>query len=122
MSDENKQELIWLLQRDVKQEQNFYEQYCKECIKDLIRLEIESVFSGKRGTKIFVKIFGQIIKENYFNDFCSQLIMDKIIYHNRFDAGKIIGQLSGENCTYLFVYIVYTIQFIDLDLIGNILI
>ncbi len=106
LSDENKQELIWLLQRDVKQEQNFYEQYCKECIKDLIRLEIESVFSGKREQKDFVKIFGQIIKENYFNDFCSQLIMDKIIYHNRFDAGKIIGQLSGENCTYLFVYIV----------------
>ena len=84
LSDENKQELIWLLQRDVKQEQNFYEQYCKECIKDLIRLEIESVFSGKREQKDFVKIFGQIIKEKYFNDFCSQLIMDKIIYHNSF--------------------------------------
>lgn len=30
----------------------------------------------------------------------------KIIYYNRFDAGEIIGQLSGKNCTYIFSYIV----------------
>ena len=58
LSDENKQELIWLLQRDVKQEQNFYEQYCKECIKTGIRYDAkklgyrECIFREK-GTKRF---------------------------------------------------------------------
>lgn len=106
LSNEKKQELIRLLQRDINHEQDFYEQYCKECINDLIRVEIDCIFSGKREQKDFVKIFGQIIKDKHFNDFCSQIIRDKIIYYNRFDAGEIIGQLSEKNCTYLFSYIV----------------
>ncbi len=48
MSDENKRELIRLLQRDVNQKQDFYEQYCKECNPDdLISAEIDCVFLGK---------------------------------------------------------------------------
>ncbi len=101
LSDEKKQELIYRLQSDINQEQ-----YCKECIKDLIRVEIDCIFSGNREQKDFVKIFGQIIKDESFNDFCSQIIRDKIIYYNRVDAGEIIGQLSEKNCTYLFSYIV----------------
>lgn len=101
LSDEKKQELIYRLQSDINQEQ-----YCKECIKDLIRVEIDCIFSGNREQKDFVKIFGEIIKDESFNDFCSQIIRDKIIYYNRVDAGEIIGQLSEKNCTYLFSYIV----------------
>ena len=70
------------------------------------RVEFDCIFSEKRKQKDFVKIFGQIIKDKHFNDICSQIIRDKIIYYNRFDAGEIIGQLSGKNCTYLFSYIV----------------
>lgn len=73
LSDEKKQELIYRLQSDINQEQ-----YCKECIKDLIRVEIDCIFSGNREQKDFVKIFGQIIKDESFNDFCSQIIRDKI--------------------------------------------
>lgn len=80
LSNEKKQELIRFLQRDINQEQDFYEQYCKECITDLIRVEIDCIFSEKREQKDFVKIFGQIIKDKHFNDFCSQIIRDKIIY------------------------------------------
>lgn len=106
LSDKKKQELIRLLQRGLNQEQDFYEQYCKQCINDLIRVEFDCIFSEKRKQKDFVKIFGQIIKDKHFNDICSQIIRDKIINYNRFDAGEIIGQLSGKNCTYLFSYIV----------------
>lgn len=81
LSNEKKQELIRFLQRDINQEQDFYEQYCKECITDLIRVEIDCIFSEKREQKDFVKIFGQIIKDKHFNDFCSQIIRDKIIYY-----------------------------------------
>lgn len=104
--DEKKQELICLLQGDVNQKQDFYEHYCNECISALIKVEIDSIFAGKREQKDFIKIFGQIIKEEHINDFCSQIIRDKIICYNRFDAGEIIGQLSEKNCTYLFSYIV----------------
>ena len=69
-------------------------------------MEFDCIFSEKRKQKDFVKIFGQIIKDKYFNDICAQIMRDKIIYYNRFDAGEIIGQLSGKNCTYIFSYIV----------------
>ena len=106
LSDKKKQELICLLQRGLNQKQDFYEQYCKQCINDLIRVEFDYIFLGKREQKDFIKIFGQIIKDKHFNDFCTQIIGDKIISYNRFDAGEIISQLSEKNCTYLFSYIV----------------
>ena len=106
LSDKKKQELIRLLQRGLNQGQDFYEQYYKQCINDLIRVEFDCIFSEKRKQKDFVKIFGQIIKDKYFNDICAQIMRDKLIYYNRFDAGEIIGQLSGKNCTYIFSYIV----------------
>lgn len=106
LSDKKKQELIRLLQRGLNQGQDFYEQYYKQCINDLIRVEFDCIFSEKRKQKDFVKIFGQIIKDKYFNDICAQIMRDKVIYYNRFDAGEIIGQLSGKNCTYIFSYIV----------------
>lgn len=106
LSDKKKQELIRLLQRGLNQGQDFYEQYYKQCINDLIRVEFDCIFSEKRKQKDFVKIFGQIIKDKYFNDICAQIMRDKIIYYNRFDVGEIIGQLSGKNCTYIFSYIV----------------
>lgn len=106
LSDKKKQELIRLLQRGLNKGQDFYEQYYKQCINDLIRVEFDCIFSEKRKQKDFVKIFGQIIKDKYFNDICAQIMRDKIIYYNRFDAGEIIGQLSGKNCTYIFSYIV----------------
>lgn len=96
LSDKKKQELIRLLQRGLNQGQDFYEQYYKQCINDLIRVEFDCIFSEKRKQKDFVKIFGQIIKDKYFNDICAQIMRDKIIYYNRFDAGEIIGQLSGK--------------------------
>lgn len=106
LSDKKKKELICLLQRGLNQEQDFYEQYCKQCINDLIRVEFDYIFLEKREQKDFIKIFGQIIKDKHFNDFCTQIIGDKIISYNRFDAGEIISQLSEKNCTYLFSYIV----------------
>ena len=46
-----KQELIRFLQRDINQD-SFYEQYCKECITDLIRVEIDCIFQEKGNKKI----------------------------------------------------------------------
>lgn len=105
LNDEMKGKLIHFLQSDDKQNQNFYKIYCDECILSLIENEIESIFEGERQQKEFIKIFGEIVKEEEVNDFFSDIIRDKIISYNRFDAGEIITQLSKKNCTYLFSYI-----------------
>lgn len=108
MTDEKKQDLIRFLQleKNRKQNKDFYEYYSNDCISSLIVREIDSIFAGEREQKDFLKIFGQIIKEERINDFCAQIIRDKIIYYNKFDADEILFQLSEKNCTYLFVYIV----------------
>lgn len=106
LNDIMKCDVVYSLQLNAKQNQNFYRLYCNECVLTLIKSEIESIFEGERQQKDFVKIFSQIIKEEFVNNFCSDIIRDKIISYNRFDAGEIICQLSKKNCTYLFSYII----------------
>jgi len=105
LSDEKKKELIFFLQGEMNQKQDMYGYYCDHCIKDLLRMEIDSIFEGEREQKDFIKIFDQIIKNEHINDFCSQIIRDKIVYYNRFDIEELIGQLSERNCIYIFSYI-----------------
>lgn len=52
LSDKKKQELIRLLQRGLNQGQDFYEQYYKQCINDLIRVEFDCIFSEKGNKRI----------------------------------------------------------------------
>lgn len=107
LSDEKRQDLVRLLQMDIyKKCENSLYYYYNDCICDLLMEEIESVFTGKREQKVFVDIFGQTMKDERINDFCAQIIRDKIICYNKFDAGEILYQLSEKNCTYLFVYMV----------------
>lgn len=105
-NDEMKEYVVRFLQKDVKQNKNFYKIYCDECVYALIESEIGDIFDGGRQQKDFVKIFSQILKEKRVNDICSDIIIDKIISYNRFDAGEIISQLNKKNCTYLFSYII----------------
>lgn len=104
--DEMKEDMVRFLQLGARQNQNLYKRYCNECIFKLIESEIGSIFEGERQQKEFVKIFSQIIKEEYVNNFCSNIIRDKIISYDTFYAGEIINQLSESNCTYLFSYII----------------
>lgn len=110
LPDAKRQDLIHVLQQiDINKKCEsslYYYYYCNDCICSLIMEEIESIFAGERKQKDFLKIFGRIIKEEQVNEFCVQIIRDKIIYYNKFDAGEILCQLSEKNCTYLFVYIV----------------
>ena len=106
MSNKQKQNIIRILGSGKNRKQDFYEYYCNDCISTLIVREIDSIFAGERKQKDFLEIFGQIMKEERINDFCAQIIRDKIICYNKFDAGEILFQLSEKNCTYLFVYMV----------------
>ena len=66
---------------------------------------MDSIFEGKREQKDFVKIFSRILQEEYFNDFYSEILRNKIIDYGRFNARELISQLSEKNATYLFTYI-----------------
>lgn len=100
LSDEKKKKSFQFLSQNINQ--NFYKEY----INDFIKVEIDNIFTGKREQKDFIKIFGQIIKDENFNEVCSQIIIDRIICYNKFDAREIIGQLNKKNCAYIFSYIV----------------
>lgn len=104
-NDEMKRYVVNIMQEKSKQSQKFYQFYCEECIFTLIKSEIEAIFDGEREQKDFVKIFGRIIKEEA-NNICADIIRDKLISYNRFDATEIISQLNKKNCTYLFTYII----------------
>lgn len=108
VSDKNKQGLIYSLHLYMMKERkmDFYEYYCKDCIASLIVNEIDYIFEEEREQEDFVKIFGQVIKEEYFNDFFAEILKEKIVSYNRFDLGKLIPLLSEKNCTYIFIYIV----------------
>lgn len=107
LSDEKKQDLICFLQGNINQEwnQDSYKYYCRECAISLIKDEIDRVFAGERQQRDFVKIFGQIIKEENINDLYSEIIINRLIGYNRFDAEEIISLLSKRNCTYVFTYV-----------------
>lgn len=105
ISDEKKQDFIYILRKVIIQKQSFYEQYCDDSIKSLIEIEMDSIFEGKREQKDFIKIFSRILQEEYFNDFYSEILRDKIIDYGRFNARELISQLSEKNATYLFTYI-----------------
>lgn len=106
LSNEKKKDLVRILQGGINQKHDFYEHYCYECISALVEVEIDSIFAGKSNQKDFAKIFDYVIKEEWINDFCAQIIGDKIICYNRVDPEELISQLSEKNCTYLFTYVV----------------
>lgn len=104
IDDEKRQALLQqFINSDL--EMNLYLFFCKDCIKELIRKEIDSVFDGKREQKDFVKLFGEIVKNKQINDFYTELLRDRILDYDRYDATEMICLLSEQNCTYLFTYI-----------------
>ena len=106
MDDKNRQKLIQSLYNSINMNKDWYEYFCNECIKDIIRMEIDSIFNKEREQKDFIQMFDIVIKEKDINDFCAQVVRNKIIYYNEFDAREIIMQLNKQNCTYLFTYII----------------
>lgn len=106
MDDKNRQKVIQRLYSNIHTNKNWYECFCNECIKDIIRMEIDSIFNEEREQKDFIQMFDLVIKEKDINDFCAQVVRNKIIYYNEFDAREIIMQLNKQNCTYLFTYII----------------
>ena len=106
MDDKRRKDLINRLERNIILAQDLYKEFCNKCIEDLIETEIDWVFKGKEDQKNFVKKFDLILKREEFNNALAEMLLDKIIGHDRFDATVIIEQLNEQNCTYLFTYIV----------------
>lgn len=83
-----------------------YQEYCKHCILDLIRININEIFSKNMSQNEFVQIFRELIKSNEFNDYYANIIRDELISYNDRDAVEIVKLLNKENCTYVFSYII----------------
>lgn len=106
LNDEMKMDVIHSLQLYSLQSQNLYKVFGDECVFELIKIEVENIFCRERKQADFVNIFSWIIKEERFNNFYADIIRDKLIYYNQFDAREILGQLNKNNCVYLFSYMI----------------
>ena len=107
--------------------ENYYVQFCRECISELLIIEIDGIFLEKNEYNEFFNIFGSVIENEFFNEIYIQRIGENFISLTKFDAKKIVNQLSEKNCTYLFIYIIsyYSInkftnwKFINVKLLEN---
>lgn len=107
--------------------ENYYVQFCRECISELLIIEIDGIFLEKNEYNEFFDIFGSVIENEFFNEIYIQRIGENFISLSKFDAKKIVNQLSEKNCTYLFIYIIsyYSInkftnwKFINVKLLEN---
>lgn len=107
--------------------ENYYVQFCRECISELLIIEIDGIFLEKNEYNEFFDIFGSVIENEFFNEIYIQRIGENFISLTKFDAKKIVNQLSEKNCTYLFIYIIsyYSInkltnwKFINVKLLEN---
>ena len=85
--------------------ENYYVQFCRECISELLIIEIDGIFLEKNEYNEFFDIFGSVIENEFFNEIYIQRIGENFISLTKFDAKKIVNQLSEKNCTYLFIYV-----------------
>lgn len=107
--------------------ENYYVQFCRECISELLIIEIDGIFLEKNEYNEFFNIFGSVIENEFFNEIYIQQIGENFMSLTKFDAKKIVNQLSEKNCTYLFIYIIsyYSInkftnwKFINVKLLEN---
>ena len=116
LDDKGKQRIIHALYYDTNFSQDSFDLYCRKCINTLIASEVENVFKGRMSQKAFCEIFRIIIKDDYFNDYYTEIIKDQVISYDKFDAEKMLELLNNQNCTYLFIYIflyysIYTFRF-----------
>lgn len=116
LDDKGKQRIIHALYYDTNVSQDSFDLYCRKCIKALIATEVENVFNDKRKQKDFCEILRIIVKDDYFNDYYTEIIKDQIISYDKFDVGPMLELLNNQNCTYLFTYIflyysIYTFRF-----------
>jgi len=99
-------QLINSLYKGYRSAEIMFQEYCNQCILDLIRMNIDEIFSKNKSQNEFAQIFGELIRKKEFNDYYANIICDKLISYNDFDAVGIVRLLNKENCTYIFSYLI----------------
>lgn len=83
-----------------------FQEYCNQCIFELIRMNLDEIFSRNKSQNEFAQIFGELIRTKEFNDYYANIIRDQLISYNDKDAVEMVKLLNKENCTYVFSYII----------------
>lgn len=68
--------------------ENYYVQFCRECISELLIIEIDGIFLEKNEYNEFFDIFGSVIENEFFNEIYIQRIGENFISLTKFDAKK----------------------------------
>lgn len=94
IGDEYRKELISFLKNGIWNSNNFLKEYYYKCSSELIASEINNIFRGDRKQEDFINLFGDIMEESVVNDFCADIIKDKLTCYNNFDATILVSHLN----------------------------
>ena len=103
---EQKKKLISSLYNDMEQSPDLYRIFCVDCIKAILKEEINNIYLEKTRKEDFVGIFTQTLKEKKFNDFFADIMREPIRAGDLVDSNELINLLNPQNCMYLFAYTV----------------
>lgn len=103
---EIKKHLINSLYKGYCSAEIMFQEYCNQCIFELIRMNLDEIFSRNKSQNEFAQIFGELIRTKEFNDYYANIIRDQLISYNDKDAVEMVKLLNKENCTYVFSYII----------------
>lgn len=103
---EIRKQLINSLYTGYRSAEIMFQEYCNQCIVDLIRKNIDDIFSKNKSQNEFEQIFGELIRTKEFNDYYAKILLDELISYNDRDAVEMVKLLNKENCTYVFSYII----------------
>lgn len=116
LSDNQRKEMIFEFLNAKESRKDLYNEYVSECVRDLMRNELNAIVEGKREQEDFVNIFTPILLQDEYNYLFSDLLIDILIEHPRLNMEMMVKQLNERNSTYILAYIVmyysvYTFRF-----------
>lgn len=80
--------------------------YFKEYISKLARDELDAVFEEKESQVDYWYIFGLVVMSDTYRIWFSNMLAEKLVEYDRFDASDIIKMIDESTCSFLFFYIV----------------
>lgn len=98
--------LIDNLSKGYFSENILFKKYCEICMFNLINMSTNQVFYGEISKEEFVENFSVIKEIDNFNDYYANVLCDKLISYNNFEASCLVKLLNKQNSLYIFVYII----------------
>lgn len=102
----NKRKMIHVLHEKTKKQKGFLQEYCKNCVREILEEAVDVAFENPKKQKKFVKVYENLIWDEEINERYSEKIKYYLIENVKEDCLPMIRMLNKKNCAYLFAYVV----------------